>query len=692
MTGEPTVSASASPPARQAADRDDELVFSTRLVVPMVVYFEQRFGVEALAAALGRAGVPLATLRDPAMWISTAQLLAISREMVAATGNPLLTYEAGLALAQPALVGPTWHVVRALGGPEFVYERLTEYTELSRITRWTLLERGPQRAVLRFDVQPGHRDDPLFCLNRQGALAGIPGIFDLPPATIEHPVCLHEGGACCTYRVRWAPRVRGEGMLPWAAVAASVASVGLGATAGLGAALGAASAAVIVLALHARALQRRAVQVSADLRDEAVASRVFTEEYTRKLRERILLERVDALTRRAEDPVTLVGTALREIRNTLGYDRAMFLEVDAASGRLSFRQGEGFLPAVAAALGDLDLGLTADRADPQLFANVLRSGRGLHVEDVADFRGRLLPHNRALVDLLGSRAFVATPVATADGPLGLLVVDQVAPDRQLGPRDVALLEQVGHQMGLALANARLVARLRREREELRAALLTNQKLSQYLPQAVVARIEAAPEEALRLGGARRRAAVLFSDVVGFTPWAEVVSPEQVVRFLNALFAAMDPEIDRCGGILDKRIGDGMMVVFLEQDGGEPPARRALRCGLALQAAVVALNADPALPRSEPFALRVGVAYGEPVAGNIGSMRRLEYTVIGDVVNVASRLEGACAPGEVTATAQAVAAAGPGVAAESRGHLVVKGRQQPVEAFSIRSVGPWTSEP
>jgi class 3 adenylate cyclase len=247
-------------------------------------------------------------------------------------------------------------------------------------------------------------------------------------------------------------------------------------------------------------------------------------------------------------------------------------------------------------------------------------------------------------------------------------------------------------MGLALANARLVARLRREREELRAALLTNQKLSQYLPQAVVARIEAAPEEALRLGGARRRAAVLFSDVVGFTPWAEVVSPEQVVRFLNALFAAMDPEIDRCGGILDKRIGDGMMVVFLEQDGGEPPARRALRCGLALQAAVVALNADPALPRSEPFALRVGVAYGEPVAGNIGSMRRLEYTVIGDVVNVASRLEGACAPGEVTATAQAVAAAGPGVAAESRGHLVVKGRQQPVEAFSIRSVGPWTSEP
>lgn len=673
------------------AARDDELVFSSRLVAPMVAYFEQRFGAEALGAALGRAGVPVELLRDPAMWVSTAQMLAISREMVAVSGNPLLTYEAGLALAQPSLVGPTWHVLRALGGPQFVYERLVDYGELSRITRWAAVELGAQTATLRFEVQPGHRDDPLFCLNRQGALAGIPRIFDLPPAQIEHPVCIHEGGACCEYRVRWEARARGEGVLPWGAVGAVALSLGLLGAVGPGPALVPALFGVALLAMHTRALQRRAVRVSADLRDQLVAARGFSDGYTRKLRERILLERVDALTRRAEDAATLIGTALREIRNTLGYDRAMFLEADLAAGRLRFRQGEGFPVAVAEALADLDLGLDAGRDDPLLFANVVRRGRGLHVEDVADFRERLQPHNRALLDLLGSRAFVATPVSTADGPLGLLLVDQVAPDRSLGVQDVSLLEQVGHRMGLALANARLLDRLRRERAELAAALLTNQKLSQYLPPTVVERIAAAPEEALRLGGDRRRAAVLFSDVVGFTPWSEVVPPEQVVRFLNACFGAMDPEIDRFGGILDKRIGDGMMVVFLEDAGAEPPARRAFRCGLALQSVVARMNAAPDRARVEPFALRVGVAYGEPVSGNIGSARRLEYTVIGDVVNVASRLEGASAPGEVTATAQALAAAGPGVVAERRGHLAVKGRQQPVEAFCIRSVDPWTSD-
>jgi class 3 adenylate cyclase len=363
----------------------------------------------------------------------------------------------------------------------------------------------------------------------------------------------------------------------------------------------------------------------------------------------------------------------------------MFLRADHAKNRLVFSGGAGFDPEGLQLLSGLSLALHAERQDDLLFANLLNSSNGALVADVAEYKTHVNPHNQKLLDRFGSTAFIAVPVRGQEGPLGLLVVDQVYAERGLGPRDHHMLQQVGSLIGLGLASANLLDSLRREREVIEAALLLNQKISQYLPRTVVERIRLEPGEALKLGGERRRAAVLFSDIVGFTPWAERVEPELAVAFLNWYFTAMDAIIEEAHGILDKRIGDGMMVVFLEGPDLEAPARRALGCGLHMQRVIAALNQDPSRPITEPFGVRIGVSYGEPVAGNLGSAQRMEYTVIGDTVNVASRIEGRCEPGGVLATAQAIDAAGPGVRAEARGELIVKGRSQPVSAFEVLGV-------
>lgn len=674
------------PPAR----RDEELVFNTRLAEPMLRYFEERFGPAALEALLKDTDTPLSLLRDPEQWMSTKQLLHLSHAMVEHSGDPLLTYRAGLELLHPRVLGPTWYVMRVLGAPGLVYERMTEFTDLSRITRWKRVEGSDRHVVLRFEVERGHHDDPLFCLNRQGGLAGIPRVFDLPLARVSHPACLHEGAAYCEYRVEWVAPPPGIGLLPWLAGGAVVAALALAVANGLASA-GATVTALVgagLLGAHSTLLQRRGAQAAVDARDQLVATKALLDENLQRNRERLLLEKVDQLTRREVDRDTLLDTALGAICNTLGYDRAMFLTADREAGRLRYSRGVGFDPETVEALRSLSLQLTTDRDGEWLFANLLRSEEGALVADVSAFRAQLNAQNRALLDRLGSHAFVAVPVRGPDLPLGLLVVDQVDPDRTLGARDHRMLQQIGNVVGLALANADLVGSLRRERQVLQNALLLNQKISQYLPRAVVDRVSLEPEAALKLGGQRRRVAVLFSDIVGFTQWSERVEPESVVAFLNWYFDAMDHVVEEHHGILDKRIGDGMMVVFLEEEGAEAPSRRALRCGLHLQARVRALHGEEARPRDDAFRVRVGVSYGEAVAGNIGSAMRLEYTVIGDTVNVASRMEGRCEPGAVLATEQAVRAAGGGVRVEARGELTVKGRSQPVAAYEVLEVESW----
>ncbi|MFO0617926.1 MAG: adenylate/guanylate cyclase domain-containing protein [Polyangiaceae bacterium] len=138
---------------------------------------------------------------------------------------------------------------------------------------------------------------------------------------------------------------------------------------------------------------------------------------------------------------------------------------------------------------------------------------------------------------------------------------------------------------------------------------------------------------LELGGVRRRVAVAFSDIRGFTSWAETAPPETVVRELNAYFTEMVEIVHAHGGVVDKFIGDGMMAVF-GVDAPETAANCAVDAAIAMLAAVERLNTR----LSQPIAIGVGLHLGDVVAGTIGAPDRLEYTFVGDTVNTAARIE------------------------------------------------------
>ena len=194
------------------------------------------------------------------------------------------------------------------------------------------------------------------------------------------------------------------------------------------------------------------------------------------------------------------------------------------------------------------------------------------------------------------------------------------------------------------------------------------------------------------GGELRAATVLFCDLRSFTTMAERLAPEEVVRTLNEFFAAMTAWVRQCGGFVDKFIGDAMLVVFglFETSVAERPAAgaaAALRCALGMQERLTDLNRTRAAAGREPLEMSIAVHAGEVVAGAVGAPDRHEFTVIGDTVNVAARLQQLCRETGctllVSETVYDLARRG-GVAAPlaMREPVHVRGRSRPIVVYGL----------
>ena len=141
-----------------------------------------------------------------------------------------------------------------------------------------------------------------------------------------------------------------------------------------------------------------------------------------------------------------------------------------------------------------------------------------------------------------------------------------------------------------------------------------------------------------LGGEEREVTILFADLRGFTTLSEQLAPPALLTLLNRYLDRMSAEIEREGGVIDKFIGDAIMALFGAPLAQGDAADRAVAAACAMERALATLNAELAAEGRSPLALGVGINTARVVAGNIGSHRRLNYSVIGDGVNVASRLQ------------------------------------------------------
>jgi adenylate cyclase len=226
---------------------------------------------------------------------------------------------------------------------------------------------------------------------------------------------------------------------------------------------------------------------------------------------------------------------------------------------------------------------------------------------------------------------------------GLIVAHQVSRSIQ---QPLQTLGDFAHRIGtgdltgrVALSGRDVAGRLAGALNEMAAGLEERDHVKEVFGRYIATQVsDKILSGQVNLGGESRHVTILFSDIRNFTTMAEQLTPAQVVSFLNEYFSEMVDAVFEQNGMLDKFLGDGLMAVFGAFGDASDHPRRAVLAALRMKALLAKINGERAMAGKPPIAIGIGIHSDEVIVGNIGSRKRLEYTVVGDGVNVSSRLQ------------------------------------------------------
>ena len=274
------------------------------------------------------------------------------------------------------------------------------------------------------------------------------------------------------------------------------------------------------------------------------------------------------------------------------------------------------------------------------------------------------------------RSTMCAPLAGNEGRiLGVLYVDNVTSTHRFDEEDLDFLIAFASIAAAAIENAQFSLALRQE-------LAVRANFERYFAPSLAARIAGSPD-AIKLGGDKRPIAVLFSDIRGFTALSETMKPDDMASLLTEYFTEMVDCVFRHGGTLDKFMGDAVMAQWGAPLGASDDADRAVRAAVDMMRALDALNVKWRDQGRPVLGIGIGLNFGEAFAGNIGSERRLEFTVIGDTVNTASRLCSAADSGEILLSDAMRRALQETPPLEERPPLELKGKAHAVPVYRVR---------
>ncbi len=279
----------------------------------------------------------------------------------------------------------------------------------------------------------------------------------------------------------------------------------------------------------------------------------------------------------------------------------------------------------------------------------------------------------------GLRSAMCAPLIGTDRIFGILYVDNMEKTSAFTQEELNVFALVAAQAGVAIDNT--VAH-----EKIAQQSLQRSALERFLSPEVAEMVVANPD--IRLGGVNQEVTVMFADIRGFTHMSENLEPGRVVEILNEYFTRVTDVIFDNSGTLDKYMGDAVMAVYGTPISKGNDAANAVNSAIQIQRLLVELNRDAAARKWPELRVGIGINTGHAIAGNIGSPRRLDYTVVGDAVNTAQRLMSNATGGQILISESTARKVGTVFDLVRLPMLKVKGRSESVPVFSVG----WAEKP
>lgn len=275
------------------------------------------------------------------------------------------------------------------------------------------------------------------------------------------------------------------------------------------------------------------------------------------------------------------------------------------------------------------------------------------------------------------RSSMSVPILYDNHLLGIMIIDSSVSVDAYSEKDLSLLTNIANQTAQFIKNVEMARKIESD-------AVTRERFQRLLSPDL-AEMVVSGKLKVEKGGESRVSTVLFSDIRGFTSLSEALTASQVLQMLNEYFELMVEIVFRYEGTVDKFVGDAIMVIWGAPVAHKDDPDRAVRAALDMQSALSGYNKIRSVIKKPPIHIGIGINTGELVAGYIGSTRTMSYSVIGDAVNIASRLCSAAGAGEVLISEDTYRRLKGQFEVTELAPLHAKGKSKPLKVFSVLGV-------
>lgn len=614
-------------------DDSNEPLYSSRLVKNYVEYLRVHHPEIDVGILLSDSWITIYELEDEGHWFYQWQVDRFHKLLMEKTGRTDIPREVGRFMATSKAPGIALRqYTMGFLSPSaafWVLEKIAPH--LTRASSLKTQKIGPNKIEVISVLRPGVREKPYQCENRIGIFEALAKLFTNKYPEIEHPSCIHKGDDVCRYIVTWEKTP----LLMWRRVRYYLITFGLAACGALyffipsiiwAAIVFSCTAVIIGIVFHSeRQENEELVRTIQNQKDNA---EYVLDQINIRYNDALLVKEIGQATSSQLDIDKLLKSVVDIMKKRLDFDRGGIWLANPEKTRLVYSIGYGYDENIEDILQSSHFNLD-NPLSMGIAVQAFKRKKPYLINDVSEIENELSQRSRQFVKKMGAHSFICLPIVYENESIGMLFVDNLKSKRPLNQSDISLLTGVTSQIAISISNAMAYKKLKESKEKERSLRKLFEK---YVPAPVIRRYMNSGDVDL-FRGEMSSITAFFLDIRGFTSSLEKLEAEKALSFLNNYFDECSMIIGSENGHINKYTGDGFLAIF----GAPEPLDD--HTTLAFNAACKIFQMSRRFKLGDkPMGIGIGLHTGMAILGNLGSRTKMEYTAIGDTVNIAARLQ------------------------------------------------------